>query len=45
MGINGLTHLYLLPILTKPNPPKSPILTPLVAGKLGEAAGDNRHAN
>ena len=30
MGINGLTHLYPLPILPNPNPPKSPILTPLI---------------
>ena len=29
MGINELTHLYPLPILPNPNPPKSPILTPL----------------
>ena len=31
MDINELTHLYPLSILPNPNPPKSPILTPLVA--------------
>ena len=30
MSINGLTHLYPLPILPNPNPPKSPSLTPLL---------------
>ena len=29
MGINELTYLYPLSILPNPNPPKSPILTPL----------------
>ena len=30
MGINELTHLYPLPIPTRPNSSKSPILTPRV---------------